>query len=33
VQACDNALASFKADKLSEQIKMLRAYLTSLEAK
>jgi hypothetical protein len=33
VQACDNALASFKADKLSEQIKMLRAYLASLEAK
>jgi len=33
VQACDNALASFKADKLSAQIKMLRAYLASLEAK
>lgn len=32
-QACDAALASFPAEKLSEQIKMLRAYLVSLEAK
>ena len=31
-QACDNALASFPATKLADQIKMLRAYLTSLEA-
>ena len=30
--ACDNALASFPATKLADQIKMLRAYLTSLEA-
>jgi hypothetical protein len=31
-QACDNALASFPAKDLPTQIKMLRAYLTSLEA-
>jgi len=31
-QACDNALASFPATQLADQIKMLRAYLTSLEA-
>jgi len=31
-QACDAALASFPAEKLADQIKMLRAYLTSLEA-
>jgi hypothetical protein len=32
-KACDNALASFPAKDLPTQIKMLRAYLTSLEAK
>jgi hypothetical protein len=31
-KACDNALASFPAKDLPTQIKMLRAYLTSLEA-
>jgi hypothetical protein len=30
--ACDNALASFPATKLADQIKMLRAYLATLEA-
>jgi hypothetical protein len=33
VRACDNALASFPAETLNEQIEMLRAYLASLQAK
>jgi hypothetical protein len=33
VSACDNALAAFEAETLAEQIKMLRAYLASLETK
>jgi len=32
-RACDDALASFPADDLTAQIRMLRAYLASLEAK
>jgi hypothetical protein len=32
-RACDDALASFPADDLTTQIRMLRAYLASLEAK
>jgi hypothetical protein len=32
-KACDDALASFPAKDLPTQIKMVRAYLTSLEAK
>jgi hypothetical protein len=33
VSACDNALAAFEAETLAEQIKMLRAYLATLETK
>lgn len=31
VEAIDNALASFEAETLAEQIKMLKAYLATLE--
>jgi hypothetical protein len=32
-RACDEALAAFEAETLAEQIKMLRAYLATLETK